>query len=70
MKKEKKMITNLNDKLCKIAPMPTCLIKKRANELAPIITYIINDIFDDGNCPMQLKEATLMAIIKKAFHGH
>ena len=61
----KKIITNLKDKSCKIDPMPTSLIKKCANELAPIITFIINDIFDSGNYPVQLKEATLTPIIKK-----
>ena len=44
--------------------MPTSLIKKYANELAPIVTFIINDIFDSGNYPVQLKEATLTPIIK------
>ena len=52
-------------KSCKLDPLPSCLLKRVLNVLAPAITDIINLSIRDGVFPSALKQAVVTPLLKK-----
>ena len=46
-------------------PLPTWLLKECVEELAPLITLIINKSLEEGTVPVSLKHALVTPILKK-----
>ena len=60
----KSMLTTMNNKVCKLDPAPTSLIKQCFAHLSPIILHIINKSFKENKFPDLLKHALVTPVIK------
>jgi hypothetical protein len=60
-----KLISSSPSKSCELDPIPTHLLKRCINVLAPLITTIVNKSFEQGNFPDSLKTAYIRPLIKK-----
>ena len=49
---------------CNLDPIPTQLLKKCLHELTPIITFVINESFNNGCFPEKFKLANIVLILK------
>ena len=54
------------NKSCELDPLPTWLLKLCAQELAPIITAIVNRSFETSCMPTELKRAHVRPRLKKS----
>ena len=54
------------NKSCELDPLPTWLLKSCAQELAPIITAIVNRSFETSCMPTELKRAHVRPRLKKS----
>ena len=52
-------------KTCSLDPMPTSMVKDCLQELAPVITNIINSSMAEGVVPTTLKHANVVPVLKK-----
>ena len=61
-----KIIRNSPSKSCNLDPLPTSLLKECLDELAPIITEMINTSIMTGKVSAKMKEAVVTPLLKKA----
>ena len=59
-----KIITNSPSSTCAFDPIPTCLLKRCKEELAPIIARVINMSFEQGVYPDVFKYAHVKPLLK------
>jgi len=59
------IIRKLPDKQCSTDILPTSLLKKCADELAPFLTYLFNRSLSDGVVPASFKSAFITPRLKK-----
>ena len=62
----KELIHPAATKSCEIDPIPTALLKEHINIVAPTIRDVINLSLTSGTMPLQMKEALLYPLLKKA----
>ena len=60
-----KLIKESQNKQCALDPIPTSLLKKCSNELAPVICNIINSSLESATVPSEFKCALVTPLIKK-----
>ena len=60
-----KLINNTPPKSCALDPIPTQLLKRHVQEVAPYITVVINLSTSIGEVSPNLKEALLKLLLKK-----
>ena len=60
-----KLVNSMNTKSCDLDPIPTWILKKCLHELAPTLTSIINKCLSMGVFPDDLKNATVIPLLKK-----
>jgi len=53
-------------KHCPLDPVPTWLLKRAAEQFAPILTRLCNASFQAGNLPLSQKHALVSATLKKS----
>ena len=56
----------LSDKQCMSDPLPTWLLKKSVNVLAPFLCWLFCWSFEHGVVPSRMKSAYITPILKKA----
>jgi hypothetical protein len=61
----KKIINKSPNKSCELDPLPTWLLKKCVNQLAPLITTIINKSLATSTVPSHFKGAIVRPLLKK-----
>ena len=61
----KTILKSLPNKTCSLDSFPTWLIIQCANELTPVITYIVNVCLESGEMPGSLKRAVVRPLLKK-----
>ena len=61
----KRLICTAATKSCEIDPIPTALLKKHIDIVAPTVRDIINLSLISGTMPLQMKEALLHPLLKK-----
>lgn len=59
-----KIICTMNNKTCRLDPIPTSLVKDNIKLLLPILHYIVNASLQENSFPDQLKKALITPIIK------
>ena len=59
------LMKEMPNKSCILDPLPTNLVKQRAESLVPLITRIINESLPSGVVPSKLKEAVVIPLLKK-----
>ena len=62
----KKIIMQSPAKSCDLDPLPTWLLKQILDQIAPVITHIINVSISSGYVSSEMKEALVTPLIKKA----
>ena len=60
-----KTIKKSATKHCSLDPIPTWLLKQCLQELAPVLTDIINQSFREGHVPDDFKQAVVIPVLKK-----
>ena len=65
MSKVREIILSSSNATCQLDPIPTWLVKKCVDTLAPIITKMINFSLDSGYIPDDWKNALITPLIKK-----
>ena len=60
-----RLISSAANKQCELDPVPTWLVKKYADELAPFITHLFNASLTTGQFPSSQKCAVVTPILKK-----
>ena len=55
----------MSNKFCSLDPIPTFVLKKCSQELAPILLHIINGSMLQGVFPAEMKTALVKPTIKK-----
>ena len=60
----KEIIKSLNKKECESDPIPVKVLMECIQEVAPIITFIVNDSLSKGVFPTALKDAVVRPVIK------
>ena len=58
-------ISKMSNKFCSLDPIPTFMLKKCSQELAPILLHIINGSMLQGVFPAEMKTALVKPTIKK-----
>ena len=61
----RRIVTHAPCKSCELDPIPTCLVKKCADILAPIITQIVNLSIHNAHVPDIYKGAVVRPLLKK-----
>ena len=61
----RKLIADSSDKYCQLDPIPTSLLKKCSDVLAPVITSIINLSLTSATFPDNFKHAIVTPLLKK-----
>ena len=61
----RKIISSSPTKLCTLDPIPTWLLKQCQDQLAPVLTAIVNTSLTCAEFPTELKKAFLTPLIKK-----
>ncbi len=61
-----KIIMQLPTKWCSLDPIPTWLLKECLDLRLPLVTKIVNLSMSSGEIPLNLKEAIILPLIKKA----
>ena len=59
------IIMSMPSKQCSLDPIPAFLLKSCAQELLPVISFIVNQSFQTGYFPCQLKTAVITPVLKK-----
>ena len=59
------MIVQLSNKFCDLDPIPSFLLKKCVDELAPVLLHAVNMSLCHGEFPSSLKSAIVKPTIKK-----
>lgn len=62
----KSIIKNSPPKTCNLDPLDSSLVIRFLDQLAPIITAIVNSSLESGNVPKSFKHAIVTPILKKA----
>ena len=60
----KNIILSMNNKTCRLDPMPTTIVKKNLHLLIPVFYHIVNQSLAQGFFPDELKLALVTPIIK------
>ena len=60
------LIGQMPTKGCSLDLLPTDLVKEYADDLAPLVTSIINESLKSGVVPAHLKQAIIVPILKKS----
>ena len=61
----RKIISSSPTKSCDLDPIPTWLLKQYQDQLAPVLTTIVNGSISCAEFPTELKKAFLTHLIKK-----
>ena len=61
----RKIISKAPDKSCELDPIPTWLLKQCLDELAPLVTAIINQSIESCSVPKSFKSARIRPLLKK-----
>ena len=61
----RRIVLQSSAKSCNLDPMPTRLLKGNIDQLAPILTDIINTSLETGVVPADMKHALVAPILKK-----
>ncbi|MCG8430354.1 MAG: reverse transcriptase family protein, partial [Candidatus Omnitrophica bacterium] len=61
----KKLVLSLPPKSCALDPIPTSLLKRCIDTLAPVLVTIINKSLEQGHFPASLKYALVKPLLKK-----
>ena len=64
MEKLLRFISEMNSKTSSLDPVPTAIVKKFLDILAPVILYIVNKSITDDDFPEVLKHAVITPILK------
>ena len=64
--KVRAIILSTSNATCQLDPIPTWLVNKCINTLAPVITRMINYSLDSGHIPKDWKTSIITPLIKKA----
>ena len=62
----KRLLCSARATTCKLDPIPSHLLKCCDDEVAPILSYIVNQSLRSGYMPRQLKEAHISPLLKKS----
>ena len=61
----KELISTMSNKFCNLDPIPTFLLKRCVDELAPILLHIVNLSVSLGEFPTEMKKAVVKPTLKK-----
>ena len=65
LEKTKRLVLSAADKSCDLDPVPTSIVKKNIDALAPVIQKIINTSISTGTVPGAFKTAIVRPLLKK-----
>ena len=61
----KELISTMSNKFCNLDPIPTFLLKRCVDELAPILLHVVNLSVSLGEFPTEMKKAVVKPTLKK-----